>query len=209
VLARRGELDRTEVVQHCGAGAVKVTVDGDEAQLTATPRDLVGPLSDRVVDELLADLGLGAADRAGDAWLAGAGLTFVHLPVTEEAVARARVPLRPVSEYPGIPATTDLLEAVNLVAIDGTAVHSRVFVPGLSVPEDPATGSAAAGLGMVLAASGRLPDGGGYTIRQGAELGRPSRLAGHVEASAGVPTACHVRGQVHPVAHGSLRVPPP
>jgi len=93
--------------------------------------------------------------------------------------------------------------------VDGSAVRSRVFVPGLSVPEDPATGSAAAGLGMALVASHVLPGGGRYEITQGVEMGRPSRLFGRVDAEAGVPTRCHVAGRVFPVARGTIAVPAP
>ena len=60
---------------------------------------------------------------------------------------------------------------------------------------------------MMLAASGLLPEGGRYEIRQGVEMGRPSRLSGHVDASGGVPTACRVAGRVHPIARGTLQVP--
>jgi hypothetical protein len=42
-----------------------------------------------VVGLLLADLDLTPDDRAGEAWVAGAGLNFVHLPVRAEAVGRA------------------------------------------------------------------------------------------------------------------------
>ena len=100
---------------------------------------------------------------------------------------------------------------MNLYAVAGDAprldVHSRVFVPGVGVPEDPATGSAAAGLGIALVASGMLPDGGTYAIRQGIEMGRPSTLHGRVEASDGRATLCHVAGQVQPVASGEIEVP--
>jgi trans-2,3-dihydro-3-hydroxyanthranilate isomerase len=82
-----------------------------------------------------------------------------------------------------------------------------VFVPGVGVPEDPATGSAAAGLGMALVASGLLPEGGRYDIVQGVEMGRPSALFGRVEASDGRATRCHVAGQVQPVASGEIAVP--
>lgn len=71
---------------------------------------------------------------------------------------------------------------MSISAGEPVEVHARVFVPGLSVPEDPATGSAAAGLGMVLA-QGLLPAGGRAT-------------------------ACHVSGGVHPVSRGMLRTPP-
>jgi trans-2,3-dihydro-3-hydroxyanthranilate isomerase len=86
-------------------------------------------------------------------------------------------------------------------------VHARVFVPGLAVPEDAATGSAAAGLGIALVASGLLPDGGRYDITQGVELGRPSRLHGRVEVSGGAASMCRVAGQVHPIASGEITVP--
>lgn len=207
-LAERGELAGPEVVQHCGAGEVRVTLDGELVELTATPRDLVGPLADDLVGALLADLGLDAADRDGDAWAAGAGLTFVHLPVTEGAVARARLPMRPLPSYDGLPETRDPLAGINLVALDGSSVHARVFVPGLSVAEDPATGSAAAGLGMMLAASRRLAPDGRYAISQGVEMGRPSRLDCRTDVDGHLAAACHVSGRVHPVARGSLHVPP-
>jgi trans-2,3-dihydro-3-hydroxyanthranilate isomerase len=106
---------------------------------------------------------------------------------------------------------SDVLEAVNLYAVAGDAprldVHSRVFVPGVGVPEDAATGSAAAGLGIALVASGVLPEGGTYAIRQGIELGRASTLHGRVEAADGHATMCHVAGQVQPVASGEIEVP--
>jgi trans-2,3-dihydro-3-hydroxyanthranilate isomerase len=107
------------------------------------------------------------------------------------------------------PELEDPLEGVNLYALDGPAVRARVFVPGLFVPEDPATGSAAAGLGMALVARGVLPDGGRYEITQGVEMGRPSRLFGRVDAEHGVPTRCHVAGRVFPVARGTIAVPAP
>jgi trans-2,3-dihydro-3-hydroxyanthranilate isomerase len=86
-------------------------------------------------------------------------------------------------------------------------VHSRVFVPGVGVAEDAATGSAAAGLGIALVAGGLLPEGGSYAITQGVEMGRPSSLAGRVEAAGGRATLCHVAGQVQPVASGEIVVP--
>jgi trans-2,3-dihydro-3-hydroxyanthranilate isomerase len=77
----------------------------------------------------------------------------------------------------------------------------------VGVAEDPATGSAAVGLGIVLAAAGLLPDGGDYTIRQGVEMGRPSTLFGHVDAEQARATACEVGGGVVSAAAGTLAVP--
>ncbi len=212
VLREQGTLAGDSVVQECGAGEIGVRFDDDLVELSATPRGLAGPVPSAVTADLLADLGLSPADLAGDAWVAGAGLGFVHVPVAPGAVARARPSSRPLTAYAGLPDAGGQTEGINLVTLepagDHVDVHARVFVPLLSVPEDPATGSATAGLGMLLVASGLLPAGGSYTIRQGLEMGRPSTLYGRVEAHEGVATSCHVAGRVQPVSRGQLRVPP-
>ena len=117
-----------------------------------------------------------------------------------------------MSGYSDRPEVTDPLEGVNVYSVSGSTddlrVHARVFVPGLSVPEDAATGSAAAALGIALVETGRLPRGGRYTIRQGLEMGRPSTLHGRVDVGGdGRPTDCHVAGEVQLVATGEIVVP--
>ena len=216
VLRERGLLTANETVQHCGAGKIGVRFLPDGAvELTAVPRDLAGPVDDSLVAALLEDLGLSISDAAGPVWVAGTGLSFVHVPVVEDAVPRARPSFRPLGEYAdrlaAVGRTEDPVEGINLHHVSGSApdveVRSRVFVPGLSVPEDPATGSAAAGLGMALVATGRLPEGGRYTISQGVEMGRPSRLFGRVEVSDGAASRCQVAGRVQHIASGEIRVP--
>lgn len=216
VLRSLGLLTGDTATQECGAGPIGVRFDGDLVQLTADPHDLAGPVPPDVVRGLLRMLGLSLSDLAGETWVAGCGLSFVHIPVSEEAVVRAVPTSGPfpdlAEKLAGLGHLDDLLDAVNLYAVAGAAprldVHARVFVPGAGVPEDPATGSAAAGLGMALVATGLLPEGGGYSITQGVEMGRPSALSGRVEATRGVATRCHVAGQVQPVASGEIAVPP-
>jgi trans-2,3-dihydro-3-hydroxyanthranilate isomerase len=218
VLRNRGRITERDCVQVCGVGRIDVRFDGgvdDPVELVALPRDLAGPLPQHLVRDLLRTVGLSLSDVSGEAWVAGCGLSFVHLPVTEEAVVRA-VPSGPFSaslteRLATVGPVEDLLDALNVYAVSGDApglaVHSRVFVPGAGVTEDPATGSAAAGLGMALVASGLLPEGGRYDIVQGVEMGRPSALACRVEATGGRPTRCHVAGRVRPVATGEIAVP--
>ena len=217
VLRSRGLLTDGQVTQVCGAGPIGVRFDDDgSVELSATPRDLVGPLSDELVAPVLEDLGLSRSDLAGPVWVAGCGLSFLHVPVVADAVERAGVPGRPVSSYAEAlhahGEIQDPVEGINLVHVSGSApsleVHARVFVPGLSVPEDPATGSAAVGLGLALVAAGQLPDGGRYAITQGVEMGRPSSLLGRVDASAGTATRCYVAGRVQRVGRGEITVPP-
>ncbi len=212
VLRDRGELADGDATQLCGAGPIGVRFAGErEVRLSADPRDSV-PHRGRFVQRLLADLGLFPSDLDGEVWLSGCGLTFAHVPVVEDALRRAHIPTRPMSGYDDQPDVADPLEGVNVYAATGNGddlrVHARVFVPELSVPEDAATGSAAAGLGIALVATGRLPEGGRYTIRQGVEMGRPSTLRGHVEVDeSGRPSRCHVAGEVQSVASGEIVVP--
>lgn len=217
VLRAAGRLRGPRAVQRCGAGDIEVRfTDADLVELAAAPRDLLGPLEDAWVASLLEDVGLSSHDLAGPAWIAGTGLDFVHLPVHESALGRARPSFRPLHAYDAelhaLGTPVDPLEGINLHHVAGTApdlsVRSRVFVPGLDVPEDPATGSAAAGLGVALVASGALPEGGRYTISQGVEMGRPSRLLGRVEAADGRASRCLVAGGVRRVASGRVVVPP-
>jgi trans-2,3-dihydro-3-hydroxyanthranilate isomerase len=211
VLRERGRLEQVDVVQECAAGEIEVRID-DLVELAAVPRDLVGPLGDGYAAQLLEAMGLALDDADGEVWLTGTGLTFAHVPVHDDAIARARVPRRPVREIADLPDTRDPLDGINLHAVRsrsaaGVDVHSRVFVPGLSVPEDPATGSAAAGLGMALHQRGVLGEGGRYRICQGIEMGRPSVLAGRVELDGSALSRVRVAGSVHPVARGQIRRP--
>ncbi len=62
-----------------------------------------------------------------------------------------------------------------LYARDGNTIRARMFAPLAGTWEDPATGSASATLGALLLSL----DGGNeaaYSITQGVEMGRPSRL---------------------------------
>jgi len=212
VLRHRGELDEGDATQHCGAGAIGLRFTGERGvELAAAPRDSVGH-GGRFVERLLADLGLLPSDLHGSVWVAGCGLTFAHVPVVGDALSRVHIPAGNVAGYGDQPVVADPLEGVNVYAVsDGPGdlqVRSRVFVPGLSVPEDPATGSAAVGLGIALVETGRLPAGGRYTIRQGVEMGRPSTLYGRVEVDGtGRPAMCHVAGEVQRVASGEILVP--
>lgn len=91
---------------------------------------------------------------------------------------------------------------------DGVDVRVRMYAPGSGVPEDPATGSAAAALGGYLSkADGREEGSLRWTVEQGIEMGRPSIL--HVEAdrSAGTTSAVRVGGAAVAVSRGSMEVP--
>jgi trans-2,3-dihydro-3-hydroxyanthranilate isomerase len=202
---RRGLAKPGRVVQECGVGLLPIEVtDTGSATLTGgTPTlgpDLdPGPLLD-LVGLTAADLMSGAAPRR-----AGCGLEFVFLPVRPAALA----------ETPGADRSAAAAAGVSQISVfawdrETRTARARVFCPGVAVSEDPATGSAALGLGVWLVGAGRLPPSGtsAYTVHQGVEMHRPSVLECTVTASAGRATEATVSGHVVPIARGEIAVPP-
>jgi len=91
---------------------------------------------------------------------------------------------------------------------DEADVHVRMYAPGSGVPEDPATGSAAAALGGYLAAlDGRERGTLKWVVEQGIEMGRPSLLYVEADRAGGVTTAIRVGGRAVMVTDGVMTVP--
>jgi trans-2,3-dihydro-3-hydroxyanthranilate isomerase len=83
--------------------------------------------------------------------------------------------------------------------------HARMFAPGMGVPEDPATGSAAAAFAGVLAEQAGLPDGEhAFTIEQGYEMGRPSVIRLSLTMRAGKLAAAAIGGDAVVVTEGTI-----
>jgi trans-2,3-dihydro-3-hydroxyanthranilate isomerase len=197
-LQRAGVIKGPEVVQECGAGLIPIQIDDVHGSATVTGgKPTVGAALDP--GPLLAAIGLGESDYVGPApRIAGCGLEFAFLSVTDEAVGRLSVG-RPVGNL-----------SVFHWDAERHRAHVRVLVPEVGVPEDPATGSAALGLGVWLVSSALLPGDGttAYHISQGSEMHRPSTLQCAVTASGGEAVSASVAGHVVPIASGEMIVPP-
>jgi trans-2,3-dihydro-3-hydroxyanthranilate isomerase len=198
-LVRRGLVRGPDLVQHCGAGPVAVRVgEGDDDLTWLTGAGSTAPL--------LA-VGLSEADLVGlPTVVAGTGLRFCYLFVRPGSVARATPDLRLLRQLR--PLGPDL-GGVAVVGWHDGAARARVFTDDIGAAEDPATGSAALGLAVVLVAQGLLPGEGEsrFTVSQGIEMGRPSVLHCQVDARGGQAVGCRVGGQVVPVASGTMVAP--
>ncbi len=136
---------------------------------------------------------IGASALAGEPFEAGYGTAFLHIPLPDRAaVAHARL-RRELWERAAPHLWGRGVYAFAVTGQEGgvTHIHARMFAPGLGVGEDPATGSAAAGLVGALPG----PAGGVHrvAITQGVEMGRPSLI----EA-----TATRIGGKVHGITIG-------
>ena len=91
---------------------------------------------------------------------------------------------------------------------DSLNVHARMFAPGEGVTEDPATGSAACAVAEWLVRDDGLRDGTGrWTINQGLEIGRPSRIFIEADVSGGKITAVRCGGTAVMMTEGTIRRP--
>jgi trans-2,3-dihydro-3-hydroxyanthranilate isomerase len=200
VMRSLGRVSDGQIVQECGAGLLPVVIAGDTATLTGGAPHL-GDVADSAA--VSAAVGLTSSDLVGQPvrW-AGAGIDFGFVHVRPDAVARASVDAALAAQLP--PSA-----GLSVFSFDAGVAHARVFAPGAGVAEDPATGSAALGLGVWLASCGLVAGEGetSYVVDQGIELGRPSRLECVVRCEGGVAVETRVTGSVVPIADGHIRRP--
>jgi trans-2,3-dihydro-3-hydroxyanthranilate isomerase len=180
------------------------------AQLTVAklPEVLLPPPR---ADRLAAMLSLSTDDLVGNDMPAEAiscGTPFLFVPLRDRrAVARARAKPELIEEtLRGYPTNM-----VMIFALDGerpgSDVRARMFAPLIGVPEDPATGSAAVGLGGYLATRDPRFEGTlRWVVEQGFEMGRPSMLEVEVDKRAGRITAVRCGGQSVVVCEGRMQI---
>lgn len=202
MLLRLGRISGEVVVQRSGAGETKVWASGDLLwfERAGEPEDDLDRTHPRVDEQIaralsleLFEVGLEARELGRSGMLrpaySSAGVRQLMVPVRDPDVLSRCAP-RP-----------DLLGGLGMGAYCFTAtgaggIRARGFFPGAGVPEDPATGSAAAALGLYLAERvGSIE----LEIVQGVEMERPSRIAlrarsGHVS----------IGGRCHLVLTGRL-----
>ncbi|RZT84092.1 trans-2,3-dihydro-3-hydroxyanthranilate isomerase [Pseudonocardia sediminis] len=207
VLARDGVIALGDRVQECGAGLLSVEVDELGARVTGGAPS-VGDDLDAGLLATAVGLDPDDVDGAAAPGVAGAGVDYGFLLVRDDAVARAVCDAAAVRAVTG--GTTALGLVVCSVDPDARQVHLRMFGTGVGVAEDPATGSAAVALGVFLADRGLVgpEEAHGFTVAQGAEIGRPSTLHAWVRAEGGAAVATWVGGNVVPIARGELTARP-
>jgi trans-2,3-dihydro-3-hydroxyanthranilate isomerase len=206
----------TRVVLEEGVGPVPVTIIADASGLPNFAQLSVAKLPEfgerpPSLDAVAEALSLDPSDFVGGDYFpepVSCGLPFFIVPLkSREAVSRARVRMEPWERT--LKGTAWAEPMVFAMGAEGPNVdiHARVFVPGLNVPEDPATGSANACLAGYLAV--RTPRDYGtlrWAVEQGIEMGRPSLLHLEADKQDGRITAVRVGGSTVMVSEGSMEV---
>lgn len=169
----RGEVLRLEVP----AGIVEVRIENGGGVIAAPQPLTVGEALP--VETIAACAGLTPADIVVSAHRpveATVGVKFVFAEVTPDALGRAAPDLAAFRQAAhDHPEHGDRL-SLHLYAHDGAgALRARMFAPNSGTVEDPATGSANATLAALLLSLSDK-DEAAWTVTQGVEMGRPSRL---------------------------------
>lgn len=219
VLALLGEIpltgDETRIVLEEKVGPVPVTIRARggvaaAAQLTVAKLPEVGP-PPPARTTLAEILSLEPAQLLGGPngpQAVSCGLPFLIVPVKDRAaVAAAHVRMELWESTLKRYWAPDIMVVARDPELEHSDLRARVFVPGLSVPEDPATGSCAAALAGYLAAREAAPTGTfRWVMEQGFEMGRPSILELEADKRDGAIAAVRVAGEAVLVCEGAMEV---
>ena len=205
--------DDSIIVLEEGVGPVRVGVriNADEApfaqfDVPVLPEE-VGEVTPN--DRLAAALGLapgdiGFEDHAATQFSSGVPFTFV--PVTDlDVIGRAEPQLQHWREAFGDHDHPNAFVYCRQSVHQEASFHARMFAPTMGIPEDPATGSAAAAFAGVVHKFDTPPEGlYKGIIEQGYEMGRPSKIFQEIEMEGGKLSKVRIGGHAVPMMKGTL-----
>ena len=193
-----------DMVLELGVGPIPCHVTGKDARFeTRVPLKRENTVDPGVI---AACIGLDEASvrtKAHAPEVAGVGTAFVLAELMDRVSLAQASPVtdgfRTLAEQVG----RDGVRASLLVYLrTGSKIEARMFAPLSNIPEDPATGSAAAALVALLGALDG--SGGDFDISQGVDMGRPSRIGASVVVEDGRPVAVTISGSAVKVMEGRL-----
>jgi len=190
---------RDRVVLDLKAGLVPVTRAGDAWTLRAArPPEIRKVEATR--DELARMVGLPAGSVIDEPLWVNTGVDQLLIPIATAALVRAANPAPELLARWGFSQTREEAMAYLWAADEAEWTVRFFFTANGATLEDPATGSACANLGGWHLAQRKTPMSA--TLRQGAAVGRPSRLGLRVEADGGI----YVTGSVIELGRGTIEL---
>lgn len=185
-----------EIVQECAMGRVRIRREARHLAFTAPPLLTAGPVPAEQVESIRAALGV-EAHEVLDAQRVDNGAGWLALRLSSPDVV-----LRIVPDFSQLGTVPVGVFAAYAVSVDGALaeLEARAFIAGDAMPEDPVTGSLAAGIAQWLDRDRLAPPH--YVVNQGRLLGRAGRI--HVD--------CHgediwIGGHTITLVDGVLSIP--
>ena len=205
--------NETKIVFEEGVGPVPVTIRSTNgrpefAQLSVAqlPEFTPGPDAGLLAEALsLAPSDLHETMKPESA---SCGTAFLMVPLrNRDAVRRARVNATAFDRALGGYLTDKVMVFAMEAEQAGHDIRARMFAPSIGVPEDPATGSAVAGLAGYLAVRDARRDGTlRWVVEQGFEMGRPSILEIEADKAGDKITGVRVGGRTVMVCEGTMTI---
>jgi trans-2,3-dihydro-3-hydroxyanthranilate isomerase len=192
----------TGIVFEEGVGPVSVTIRQTAGtpgycELTAARSPELGP-PPPALEEVAAALSLRIEEIRSDGLSprgASCGVPYFFVPLRDEdALGRARPDLAVWERSFSRSWAPNLYPFIETHGREGADFRARMFAPGLGIPEDPATGSAAAAFAGFLTAARPGTGTVHWVVDQGVEMGRPSRMQVECDRAGGRITAVRVGG---------------
>ena len=183
--------DPQRIIQECGVGLIPIRKDAEMLAFRAPDLLKTGPVDEETLQVICHGLGIERSEILLHQWVDnGPGWAAVTLDSAERVLS--------------ISPNFSLLTSVNFGIIGPHDSHQdadyevRAFVNSLDIPEDPVTGSLAAGIAQWFSREGLAEKS--YTIAQGQKLQRQGRI--HISEEngeiwvGGVSTRC-ISGTLH------------
>jgi trans-2,3-dihydro-3-hydroxyanthranilate isomerase len=209
-LVMSGHSHLGEAVLEEGAGPVLVTTRNEDGAYSARLRLNRGPESSDVVpttEDVAAVLSL-RPEEILQVFCAGLGPRFTFVQVgSRETVDRSLVDHQQWRQLLADTWGPQLFVFAGELR-DGAELYGRMYAPALGIPEDPATGAAAAAIvGAAATAHGDQEGEFRLNILQGVAMGRPSFLSASARFEHGTLASIEVGGSCVLVAEGKIEIP--
>ena len=200
-----------------GAGVVSVFLRGNGGDIDAA--EFIAPVINKIEGEVPVEEAAKALGLAPDKVVIGhhaprivsVGVRFLYVELKDlDALAASEAAPGPVTRISAVRGLDGVFPYVRLDgdARNGVDFRARMYAPVHGVMEDPATGSANAGLANLLASlNGERDATLEWNVEQGIEMGRPSRLHLTAERRADKIAEVRVAGGAVVACRGRIDVP--
>jgi len=220
-LARLGLLGEVVADQRIlfeeGAGVVSLFLRGNGGQIDSA--EFIAPVINRFEDEVPADEAAAALGLKPDVVVSKhhaplilfCGVRFLYVELNDlEALAASEAAPGPVTRISALRGLDGVFPYVRFddASKNGVDVRARMYAPVHGVMEDPATGSANAGLANLLGSLSEEREATlHWSVAQGIEMRRPSKLQVTAERRKGKIVEVRVAGNAVVACQGKIDVP--
>ncbi|WP_187775959.1 PhzF family phenazine biosynthesis protein [Salinicola corii] len=192
---------RSPLVIEESVGDIPIHFEGSRARLT-TARPLQISECSLTIAQAAEVLGLSMSTIITQPIIASCGVPYHLIEISDlNNLGKVQLDIAALQRILPDPDNRDLYLYVRLPDYQ---LRTRMFAPAVGIPEDPATGSAAAPLIGYLSGQESFQGMRTWKVIQGIEMDRPSHIHGQVEIDGRDIIAIHISGDAVIIGEGNL-----